>query len=415
MKCKILYLLVVMMIGSGINNAVSSQQKESWLYTKLNNDASPALKEVLTDPDQYRVQVIYTRIDRDKNNKPHFTSYRLFKKDNYFYPASTVKLPTVLVALEKLNELHVAGLDIHATMITDSAYTHQLKVSKDSSAMDMKPSIAQYIKKIFVVSDNDAYNRLYEFDGQHYLNEKLQAKGYKDTRIVHRFQYPMTEEENKHTNPITFFNNDQLIYKQPAAYNEQTIPSPDPILIGNKHVDANEVLKDGPMDFSHKNNFPLAEQQTMLRTVLFPESVAKEKRFNLTKEDYSFVYKYMSMMPGESEDPKYDKKEFFDTYAKFFIYRSDKKQKPDYMRIFSKAGWSHGFLTDNAYIIDTKNKVEFMVSATIYVNSDGIVNDDKYDYDEKGYPFFKEVGEILYQHELQRTRKFKPDFSKFGL
>ena len=107
---------MVMMAGSGIDNSVFSQQKESWLYTKLKNEAGPALKEVLADPDQYRVQVIYTRIDRDKNNKPHFTSYCLFKKDSYFYPASTVKLPAVLVALEKLNELQIPGLDINSTI-----------------------------------------------------------------------------------------------------------------------------------------------------------------------------------------------------------------------------------------------------------------------------------------------------------
>jgi len=69
---------------------------------------------------------------------------------------------------------------------------------------------------------------------------------------------------------------------------------------------------------------------------------------------------------------------------------------------------------DIAYVADFKNKVEFMVSAVIYVNSDGILNDDKYEYEEIGYPFFKELGDILYGYELTRKRRYSPDLKEFG-
>jgi hypothetical protein len=81
--------------------------------------------------------------------------------------------------------------------------------------------------------------------------------------------------------------------------------------------------------------------------------------------------------------------------------------------VFNKTGWSYGFLTDVAYIVDFKNKVEFMLSGVIYVNKDGVLNDDKYEYEQTGYPFFKEIGNIIYQHELQRKRKFRPDLKSF--
>ncbi len=57
--------------------------------------------------------------------------------------------------------------------------------------------------------------------------------------------------------------------------------------------------------------------------------------------------------------------------------------------VFNKPGWTYGFLIDAAYIADFKNNIEFMISACIYTNSDGILNDDKYDYDTIGYPFLK--------------------------
>jgi hypothetical protein len=63
--------------------------------------------------------------------------------------------------------------------------------------------------------------------------------------------------------------------------------------------------------------------------------------------------------------------------------------------------------------VDFKNNAEFMICAVIYVNSDGILNDDKYEYEETGYPFFKEIGTIIYQYELTRKKKFKPNLDRF--
>ncbi|HKO78883.1 MAG TPA: hypothetical protein VJU78_00740, partial [Chitinophagaceae bacterium] len=97
------------------------------------------------------------------------------------------------------------------------------------------------------------------------------------------------------------------------------------------------------------------------------------------------------------------------------MFKADSSKIPSYIRVFNKTGWSYGFLTDVAYIVDFKNKIEFMVSGVIYVNSDGILNDDKYEYKQTGYPFFKEVGNIIYEYELSRPRKYQPDLKKFQL
>jgi hypothetical protein len=123
----------------------------------------------------------------------------------------------------------------------------------------------------------------------------------------------------------------------------------------------------------------------------------------------------MSEYPSESKYPHYDTTEYFDSYTKFFLFKSGRSHVPPYIRIFNKPGWSYGFLTDVAYIADFKNRIEFMVSAVIYVNSDGILNDDKYEYDETGYPFFKELGNIIYEYELTRKRKYRPDLRNLPL
>jgi hypothetical protein len=61
-----------------------------------------------------------------------------------------------------------------------------------------------------------------------------------------------------------------------------------------------------------------------------------------------------------------------------------------------------------SYVLDTKNNIDYMLSATIYVNSDGVVNDSKYDEAIVGFPFLNTIGTAFYQYDLERPRKFKP-------
>jgi hypothetical protein len=56
-----------------------------------------------------------------------------------------------------------------------------------------------------------------------------------------------------------------------------------------------------------------------------------------------------------------------------------------------------------------------MLSATVYVNSDGIINDSRYDEASIGFPFLKALGDCIYTYELQRKRNYKPKLDMFGL
>lgn len=396
-------------------SAFSQQKTDPWLEELLREKASPALLNVLNKPDTFQYQLIYTRIDRDKSNRPQFKHFFLHvDRNRYFNPASMVKMPTAFAALEKLNEINKPAVNKYTPMFTDSSYEKQTRVWKDTSAADGFPSIAQYIRKVFLVSDNDAYNRLYEFVGQQTLNEKLWQKGYKDSRITRRF-VSMNEDQNRHTNTIRFVSDGRLVYEQPAAYSPIPFDFSRKIYVGQGHLDRNDSLINAPMDFTTHNNMPLEDLQQIAQSVLFPESVKPAQRFTLTPDDYGFLYRYMSELPYESDHPKYDTTEFFESYTKFFFFKAGRGHIPSYIRAFNKTGWSYGFLTDVSYIVDFKNQVEFMLSGVIYVNSDGILNDDKYEYEQVGYPYFEETGQIIYQYELQRPRKYKPNLKKFQL
>ncbi len=408
-------IIFIMLFTCSSLHTHAQEKTDIWLDDLLRSKASPLLLHVLNNPDSFQYQIIYTEINRDKHNVPHFFNHYLHvDRNRYFNPASTVKLPTALIALEKLNEYKTNGINKYSAMFTDSSFSGQTAVRKDTSAENGLPCIANYIRKIFLVSDNDAYNRLYEFDGQQMLNSRLWKKGYTDVRIVRRF-VTMTEEENRHTNAIKFVEKEDTVFRQFPAYSKLDFDFSKQVWVGKAHYNRYDSLIKTPFDFTRHNNLPLEDLRQMLQSVLFPASVPAAQRFNLTKEDLKFLYQYMSEYPFESKKPSYDTTEFFSSYTKFFLYKSDKQKPPSNIRIFNKPGWSYGYLTDAAYIVDFDTKTEFMLSAVIYVNRDGILNDDKYEYTEIGYPFFKEVGEIIYQFDKSRRRTLLPALDQFKM
>lgn len=411
---KKIYLIIFFMTT---NFTMSIAQKiDKDFLPKLMATKPEQFKEFLDNPDSYRLQILYTQIDRDKKNRPKFTSfgYRI-NNTEYFYPASTVKFPASVLALEKINNLKIKGLTKETPMLTGAEFQKHTPVVKDSTAENGLPSVAHYIKKILMVSDNDAFNRLYEFIGQEAFNETLHQKGYENTRIHHRLQVGMNGEENRRTNPIKFVQGKEIVYQQPMVISGKNYTSPTPIRVGKGYMQGDSIVN-RPYDFTERNFYPLLDQQSVLKAVLFPESVEPKKRFNLTENDYKFIFKHMSQMPTESTYPNYNPTEFYPTYCKFLMYGSGKNDllNPN-MRIFNKVGDAYGFLLDNAYIVDFEKGVEFMLTTVLLCNNDQIFNDDKYDYDTIGFPFMKNLGQLIYKHELVRPRKNKADLSRFKM
>nr|MBC7613206.1 serine hydrolase [Pseudopedobacter sp.] len=381
----------------------------------LNNNPD-LFKSVLEDPNHKEVQIIYTQINRDKHQKPHFKtySYQLDAK-HYFYPASTVKLPTAIFALEKLNELKIKGLDKSSTMLTDSAFLGQTKVTKDSTAKNGLPSIANYIKKILLVSDNDAFNRLYEFTDRRTINQKLKDYGFKNSRIINRLSIGDAGESTRHTNPIDFYNGEELVYRKPRAYDANDYPmNLNNLIRGKAYLNSEDKLINEPFNFTGKNVFALADQQELMKRLFFPEAFPKSKRFDLNADDYQLLYQYMSMYPTDSKKPNYTRPDYFPAYCKFLFYGADPQAEinPD-IKIFNKVGDSYGYTIDNSYLVDQKNGVEFFLAAVIQSNNNEIYNDNHYEYKEICFPFLKNLGRSIYEFELKRRKKYSPDLLKW--
>lgn len=383
------------------------------LLTSLLKSNPQYFENILKYQKEWNVQIIYTQINKGANGIPAF-AHHFWNADagKYFYPASTVKLPLVLLALQKLNELKDKGINMYSTILTEAAFSGQSAVFNDPESMDGRPCIAQYIKKILLVSDNDAYNRLYEFVGQEYINKEMRKKGYTSVQILHRLNIFLTEEENRHTNPVKFYDDKgHVLYEQPQQRNI-TAHTARKDSMGLGYYKAGKLIK-SPMDFSKKNRISLEDLHKVIISLVFPGKINATERFNITEADRLFVLKYMSQYPTESLYPPYyaDTANYWPAYCKFLLFGADRKPLPGNIRIFNKVGDAYGQVIDVAYIADFKNKIEFFLSAVIYCNSDGILNDDKYDYKTIGLPFMKNLGQVIYDYELKREYKIKPDLS----
>jgi hypothetical protein len=410
--------VISLFLLSLISFPLMAQKTNTVFLEKLMKSKPELFSGILNHPEKNQVQVLYTQIDRDRNNIPHFKTYSFnLDEHRYFYPASTVKLAAVIFALEKINELKVSGLTAQSVMLTDSSYAGQTKVEKDPTAKNGLPSIEHYIRKVLLTSDNDAFNRLYEVVGRAEMNAKLKKYGLRNSRILNRLAIGDAGEPAKHTNPIRFYTQGKLVYTKPAQYDPKEYPLKlSNTLMGKAYMDSTDRLVKKPFSLANKNAFAIADQQNLMRKLMFPEAFPAKARFNLTPGDYKLIYTYMSKLPTESDYPKYNPSEFWPAYAKMLYYGRDKNAEIDpNIRIFNKYGDSYGFIIDNSYFVDFKNNVEFFLTAVVQSNEDGIYNDGKYEYETVCYPFMKNLGKVIYNHELSRPKAFLPKFDAFRM
>lgn len=371
---------------------------------------------ILSHPESYEVQIIYTQIDRDAQGVPSFRSY-WYQVDSsrYFYPASTVKLPVALLALEKLNRLRQNGwpeLRKETPYRIDSLRPYQqLFVEMQGSPLG-RPCIAHDVRQIFLTSDNLAYNRCFEFLGREYINQVLRDKGYTRTGIVHRFNYP--KQDNRLASPVAFLGpmGDTIYFEGEKADPKLWLNPQHHTKKGIAYLDLNDSLVMQPFDMTAKNWFALTDMEKILKAVMFPQAVPEHQRFALAADDYPFLWKQMGIFPRESVWPPYDSS-YYDSYVKFLVMGDDRGQQSGQVRSFNKVGFAYGTVTDVAYIVDFERNIEFILVATILCNKDGVFNDGRYDYDEVGIPFLAKLGRAVLEHETKRKRLYPPNLEPY--
>lgn len=339
----------------------------------------PALRKVLDHADQYEVQILFTQVIREGDSiRLKEESFRL-DPEQYFYPASTVKLPTAVLALEKLSRTDSLNLQSRYFIEGDT----------------IESSFEEDIRAIFAVSDNEAHNRLIEFLGFDSINQGFTNRSSGPIRMSQRLGgYPLDPVSRR----VIFLQTDSSLATTRALASNPFRPLELAAVKKGEGYYEDEELVNEPFDFSLKNYFPLRSQHRLMQQLIFPEHYPEDARYKLDNNQREFLLNALRSTPRQAG---YDPATYPDGYGKFFIYGDSEDSIPEHISIYNKAGWAYGTLTDNAYIRDAQNDLEFFLSATILVNEDGIFNDDRYEYQQTGIPFLATLGRELHQHLIR--------------
>ena len=377
----------------------NSKPKNSSLLLEILKDSKESIiKKVQSDLNTHEVQILYTRIHRDSSGLPKFERHNFqVNSKQYFYPASTVKFPVAILALQKIRKLQSQGIPVTADTPFKVLFSENLIKKTDSTHPKNNLTIAHLIKKIFLVSDNMAYNYLFDFIGSDDANKAIHNIGIPNFNLSHKF----SDSENENSTPRFIFFNQKgdTIYNQAPIISNQKIKNTNlgGVLKGKGYI-KDGILIGESMDFSEKNYVSISALHQILERIIFPKLFSKKKQFTIEPEDYFFLRYWMSRTPNEVTIPFYDRETFFDSYCKFFIYGDKKGEMTNNIRIYNKVGLAYGTATDVAYVKDS-NGVEFFLTATILTNKNEIFNDNTYEYDELGIPFLAAVGREIYKFE----------------
>ena len=332
--------------------------------------SKPSISGVKKNLKNHQVQIKLTKINADESINYEYN----VDDQNYFYPASTVKLPIALLAIEKINESKYLTLDT------------PFRVEDE----DEKSSLRDEILKMFIISDNESFNRIFEFLGQDYINGTLKSLGFENTKIFHRLS--TNDSENLNTKKVYFFiDNDSIFYQ---TFNREIDANQiNALKKGKKYYNKDGKLVKESMDFSKKNRISIDDLHEMTTQVFLPENYIDKNSFQLNNNQREFIWEAMSASPSKLG---LNKEKYPDNFVKFFV-RGDEKKKDstiNNLKIYNKVGTGYGQLTETAYM-ETEND-RFILTATMYVNDNNIINDDVYEYESIGIPFFASLGkEIL--------------------
>ena len=348
----------------------------------------PQLKPIYKNKENHNLQILYTKVVRDSLGMPSFIQHD-YQADNnvYFYPASTMKLPIVALTLQKINELRNTGINI-------TVESKILLLSADQ--ITTETTFKDLISKVFLVSDNSASNILINFLGYNYFNQQMREKGLNTIVLNHKF------------NPDPYVKTDWKIYTldRDLISKDETQEiiehnNLDNLLQGKFQILNGEKVAT-PFNFKTKNKASLRDLDGVMKRIIYPDLFQEQDRINLSDQDYNFLRYWMSRFTFEDIGIEYQKdSQYFDSYNKFFIYGDSTNTIDRKIRIYNKVGVAYGALTDISYIRDYQKKIEFFLSATIYVNQNQIVNDNIYEYDDVGIPFLAELARQVYKLEEQ--------------
>lgn len=357
--------------------------------------------DLLESADEHRIKVEVALVVDGPNGRT-LARGGFDRGPEYFYPASAVKTCAVIAASQLLAELD-AATDADVGLDTPLRF-EPLFPGEDAEEHDPSHrangliTAGHELRKVMLVSDNAAYNRLYELAGPEFIAASMAAAGLDRARIIHRLgEFHSAEEQLMTPRVVLRPPGGDPITIEERRWSTEGNGGTSGLVLGVAHTSGDAVV-DGPMSFERKNFMALRDLLDMNVMLLDPDvhvpGRADGSRIDLPEGDRARIAEAMAGTPGASDDPAYDRAAYPDDYSKFLL--------PGLVRVDPERGWivrdkvgrAYGFSVTNGQIVDPTTGATLYVAATIYTNANGVVGDGVYEYG-RADRFFADLGEVL--------------------
>ncbi|MBL9137814.1 MAG: serine hydrolase [Verrucomicrobiales bacterium] len=379
---------------------------ESWDFGTTFAREFPRAASILEAAERYRLQILVSEVVPGPRGKARLRRHGYRVGAEYFYPASSIKLAAAVAALEEIEALQArhqtsdlldAPMEIEALFEGDTPQRADPADDEGGGGGSVPITVGRELRKLALVSDNQAFNRLFDLVGHEALNRRMHALGLSSAVINHRLSEPRTIPNGLASAAVTL---------RPSKGPEVRIPArTSPSLwmnrcggcrIGDAYVQGDTVVT-GPMDFERRNGISLVDLQDLLVKLARPEIDLGTPGLVVSPGHRRFLLRAMTQYPRESDDPRYSAATYPDAYAKFLlpgVRRLLPGASPgERVEITNKIGRAYGFSVENAYLHHPRRGRSLFVSAVMYTNADGVLNDDRYEYETVADGFLADLGE----------------------
>ncbi len=396
-------LIAALTLAFLLSGCVTASSDKVTDLTPVLQSFSNRFERVLVSPESFRAQILIAEVVTNRAGQVVLARNGYRVDAEYFYPASSIKLCAAVSALQSIEELQTQSsapdladvpMEISPLFPGDAA-----QVSDTSNLQGGSITFAHELRKLALVSDNQAFNRFYDLVGHERLNESMHALGLRSAVINHRLSESRSIPDMRASASVTFrVPNGEPIVVPARSSMLLTTNRGKNLLVGSAYMEGKKLVN-APMDFTSRNGISLLDLQNLLVKVARPDIELGTPPLKLSSLHRGRLLQAMTEYPSESPNPIYPAKNYPDDYCKFLL--------PGIRRVFpsivdgervnitAKIGRAYGFTIENSYVQNPKNGRSVFVTAVLYTNADGVLNDDKYEYDTIADPFFADLGELV--------------------
>jgi len=377
------------------------------------------LGPVVGRSEELRLQLVLATVVESEGTPPLLERSAWRADAEYFYPASAIKPCAAVAALQELARLEPSGwkgakggnplalrkVPLPGEALLDAALRLEplqpgqpVRVEDPSNLEGGAITVRHEVRKLCLVSDNEAFNRLYDLVGQQALNQRMWAAGLTSARLRHRLSVRLTPEENRRTPPVQMLLPDglgELLLPERLSPLELDLPDLPGLDVGEAFLEDDGTRIEGPVSFRDRNRMALVDLQDLLVKVVRPDVDLGTPGFELAEPQRALLLEAMTQLPRESANPRYDPERYPDDFVKFLLPGLRRVIPAERLRVTNKVGLAYGFTVENAYVEDVETGRSFFLAGTLYTNANGVLNDGVYEYDTLALPFWADLGEAL--------------------